>query len=147
MFTTKIVAKVNAAMMLLGVTLVGCVAEPAGEEASSMSAPNERLGEAEQALEDVCAPHTTNGGGTWGDVITLCIDSYKHLYVRKWDRSAFTSSGWMTLRSWNNTTPPSRGVSPGQTSVYFGTQPPDLYYAEFQSYAPGTAYTSWLNVQ
>ncbi|WP_433931175.1 hypothetical protein AB3662_43665 [Sorangium cellulosum] len=134
---------IRVAVLSLGVTLVGCVAETADAELDHAVAAEEETGEARQALE-TCTP-LGSGGGTWGDILTLCSTPDRILHVRKRDGSAFTSSGTMSLNIWIGEIL-STTVYPGARSVYFGQLPPGDYYAIFESNVGGEAYTGTLTI-
>lgn len=136
-----------ATVALLGATLVGCVADVSDEEmASEDPAAGEDLGEAQQAL-DTCTPYGS-GGGTWGDILKLCVTPQKYLYVMKRDGSAFSSSGVMELKHWLGTMMSVNVYANTNTrKVHFGPHLPGDYGAVFNSNNGGVAHTGWLYVQ
>ncbi|MDC3956729.1 hypothetical protein [Polyangium jinanense] len=140
-------SKIDAMMftVLIGMVSAGCIAEDGSvqdEYAMRAEEEVEAVEEAAQAL-DTC---TTTGGGTWGNIITLCRTSNNSLYVKKRDGGAFTSSGTMKLKTWLGTID-TRPVYVGQKEVWFGPPGPGWYSALYESNAPGTAYTGEIQVQ
>ncbi|HZF56507.1 MAG TPA: hypothetical protein VE093_48160 [Polyangiaceae bacterium] len=137
--------KLNALVCtaFFGIALTGCIAEDGSEEDDQVVNDDEAVAEVAQAL-DTCTPLGT-GGGTWGDIITLCRTSSNNLYVKKRSGS-FTSSGTMELKSWVGTLY-TVNVYPGATTIHFGPQLPSWYHAVYTSNAPGTAYTGEIQVK
>ncbi|WP_438002926.1 hypothetical protein WME89_28845 [Sorangium sp. So ce321] len=132
--------------VLFGLTPAGCIAEDGSFQEfqdDDVAGGEEAVGEVAQAL-DTCTPLGT-GGGTWGDILTLCRTPANNLYVKKRSGS-FTSSGTMKLKTWLGTIYTTT-VFPGATTVYFGPQLPGWYYAVYESNAPGTAYTGEIQVR
>jgi hypothetical protein len=136
-------SKVNAMVytVLIGMASAGCIAEDGSVQDDDAVASEEEVEEVAQAL-DTC---TETGGGTWGNVITLCRTSSNSLYVKK-RSGTFTSSGTMKLKTWLGTIY-TQNVFVGQTTVWFGPQLPGWYYAVYESNAPGTAWTGEIQVK
>lgn len=85
-----------------------------------------------------------SGGGTWGSVISLCVEPTGDITVVKENRGAFSSSGRLTLygQGIRRTTQ----VTAGVYSVRFPAVVEGCYQAHFESDVGGDAWTGTLCV-
>jgi hypothetical protein len=147
MKTCNFIARLSCSVILIACA-AGCGGEftgpddgPVGNDAVE-GAPGEPVGEASQEFT-ACTSQGSGGGGTWGDVISLCT-SDGYMSVKKHDGGSFSSSGQMELRKSSGALVSTTWVSAGASSVWLGYKPSGCYYAKYYSGVGGTAYTATL---